>query len=147
MSQEMLLIFLIAFALFLMQAVGGYFQIKDYKKAIRRVHKLGNVGIGQKKGGFFSGYLVLIACDSRGVITGAERMQGLTFLTKFKPVDEVMGHRLRGTHIEEMLALFHTLDKRHQKQMKGYIQALEALELRLSGEGDTMPEGGQLEIG
>lgn len=53
MSQGMMMIFLIAFALFAMQAIGGYFQIKDYRKAIRRVHKWGNVGIGQKRGGFF----------------------------------------------------------------------------------------------
>ncbi len=32
MKQEWILIFLIALSLFTMQAVGGYFQIKDYKK-------------------------------------------------------------------------------------------------------------------
>ena len=55
MKQEWILIFLIALSLFTMQAVGGYFQIKDYKKAIRRVHRLGNVGIGQKEGHYRCG--------------------------------------------------------------------------------------------
>ena len=41
---------LIVFCLFVMQAIGGYFQIKDYRKSVKRVHKLGNVGIGQKRG-------------------------------------------------------------------------------------------------
>ena len=41
MSKEMMLLFLIALSLFTMQSVGGYFQIRDYKKAVRRVHKLG----------------------------------------------------------------------------------------------------------
>ena len=39
---------LVIFVLFVVQAVGGYFQVKDYRRAVRRVHKLGNVGIGQK---------------------------------------------------------------------------------------------------
>ena len=41
MKKEWILLFLIALSLFTMQAIGGYFQIKDYKKAIRRVHRLG----------------------------------------------------------------------------------------------------------
>ena len=49
MSNDLMLIFLIAISLFVMQAVGGVFQIKNYKAAIRRVHKKGNVGIGQKR--------------------------------------------------------------------------------------------------
>ena len=39
MSNDLMLIFLIAISLFVMQAVGGVFQIKNYKAAIRRVHK------------------------------------------------------------------------------------------------------------
>ena len=45
---------LVIFVLFVVQAVGGYFQVKDYRRAVRRVHQLGNVGIGQKKGRFLS---------------------------------------------------------------------------------------------
>ncbi len=48
MSNDLMLIFLIAISLFVMQAVGGVFQIKNYKAAIRRVHKKGNVGIGHR---------------------------------------------------------------------------------------------------
>lgn len=131
MKQEWILIFLIALSLFTMQAVGGYFQIKDYKKAIRRVHRLGNVGIGQKKGGFFSGYLVLIACDANGIITAVEVMEGLTFLTKFQARESVMDFRLVGSHIMEFLAYARQQDKKKYKKLKGYIQAAEALELRL----------------
>mgnify|MGYP001025129504 CR=1 FL=1 len=131
MNHDILLIFMILFALFAMQAVGGYFQIQDYKKAIRRVHKLGNVGIGQKRGGLFNGYLVLIACNADGVITGAEIMDGLTFMAKFRRCESVMGYQLTGTNIAELLAIFRTLDKKQTKHMKGYIQAAEALEMRL----------------
>lgn len=37
MSNDLMLIFLIAISLFVMQAVGGVFQIKNYKSVIRRV--------------------------------------------------------------------------------------------------------------
>ena len=82
--------------------------------------------------------LVLIACDANGVITGAEVMEGLTFLTKFRPCDEVLGYRLIGTHIQEFLAFSRQLDKKKKKRLKGYIQAVEALELRLSSDGQDV---------
>lgn len=134
MTPDVQLLFLIAFALFLMQAVGGYFQIKDYRKAVRRVHRLGNVGIGQKKGGLLTGYLVLIACSGDGIITGAEVMDGLTFLAKFHPCTELLGRQLEGSSIWEFLSELRVLEPRRRKQLKGYLQALEALELRLSEE-------------
>ena len=43
---------LVLFCLIVIQSVGGYLQIKDYQKAIRRMRKLGNVGVGQRRGRF-----------------------------------------------------------------------------------------------
>ena len=40
---------LVVFLLFVLQALGGVVQIQNYRKAIRRVHNLGNVGFGQKE--------------------------------------------------------------------------------------------------
>ena len=74
MTRDMMLIFMIAIALFVMQAIGGVFQIRSYKAAIRRVHKKGNVGIGQKRGRFFNGNIVIIACDGEQIITVCEIM-------------------------------------------------------------------------
>ncbi len=141
MKSDVLLLFLIALSLFVMQAVGGYFQIRDYKKAIHRVHQLGNVGIGQKKGGLLSGYLVLIACDGNGVISGAEVMDGLTFLAKFHSCRELLGRPLIGAHIDSFLTELRALEPKRRKRLKGYLQALEALELRLTDKltADTDP--------
>ena len=94
---------LVIFVLFVVQAVGGYFQVKDYRRAVRRVHQLGNVGIGQKKGRFLSGNIVMIACDSSGIITGGEIMEGLSFLTKFKPITKILDKEMVGTSIYEHL--------------------------------------------
>ena len=132
MSQDMLLLFMIAFGLFAMQAIGGAFQIKNYKQAISRVHKKGNVGVGQKKGHLFNGNIVIIACDSEHIITGGEIMDGKTFLAKFHPVTEVLGKPLIGVSIEEVLQRYRSLDEKKQKTYRGYIQALEALEMRFA---------------
>ncbi len=122
---------LIVFCLFVMQAVGGYFQIKDYKKSVKRVHKLGNVGIGQKRGKLLSGYLILIACDNNGIITGAEIMEGFSFFAKFKPTNKFLDKQLVGTSIYDFLQITRAFDKKQNKKYRGYINALEALNLRL----------------
>ena len=124
---------LVIFVLFVVQAVGGYSQVKDYRRAVRRVHKLGNVGIGQKKGRLLSGNIVMIACGQNGVITGGEIMEGLSFLTKFKPISEFLGKELVGTSIYEYLDEVRNFEKKRRKYYKGYIRALEALDMRLQG--------------
>ena len=107
--------------------------MKDYRRAVRRVHKLGNVGIGQKKGRLLSGNIVMIACDQNGVITGGEIMEGLSFLTKFKPISEFLGKKLVGTSIYEYLDEVRNFEKKKRKYYKGYIRALEALDMRFQG--------------
>lgn len=110
MSNDLMLIFLIAISLFVMQAVGGVFQIKNYKAAIRRVHKKGNVGIGQKKGRFFNGNIVMIACDNNHIITACEVMDGKTFLAKFHPVNTLLGKTINGVSIDKFLEQFRSMD-------------------------------------
>ncbi len=122
---------LIVFCLFVMQAIGGYFQIKDYRKSVKRVHKLGNVGIGQKRGKLLSGYLILIACNNNGIITGAEIMEGLSFFAKFKPTNTFLDKQLVGASIYDFLEITRNFDKKQNKKYRGYINALEALNIRL----------------
>lgn len=129
MPDELKWIFLVVLVLFVMQAIGSYFQIQDYKKAVRRVHQLGNVGVGQQKG--FGGKLVLIACDGCGFVTGAETMEGITIFARFRPRTQAFGHDLNGTHIEDLLTELRALEPKRRKRFKGWLQALEALENRL----------------
>lgn len=139
MSKETVLLFLIALSLFVMQSIGGYFQIKDYRKAIRRMHRMGNVGLGQKKGRFFSGHIAIIACDNNGRITAGEVLDGMTFLSKFHPIEKVIDKKITNHSVEELLEEFRNLDQKRQKYYLGYIRALEALELRLNGEVQKVP--------
>lgn len=129
MPAELKWIFLVILALFAMQAAGSYFQIQDYKKAVRRVHRLGNVGVGQQKG--FGGKLVLVACDGQGFITGAEVMEGITIFARFRPRTNALGRPLEGVHIENLLSELREMEPRRRKRFKGWQQALEALENRL----------------
>lgn len=131
---------LVVFALFVLQALGGVVQIQNYRKAIHRVHKLGNVGFGQKRGGFRAGYIIMIACDKDGVITGGEIMQGISCLARFKPWKTFLGKEVMGRSIYEFLEETAVFDKKQKKRYKGYINALEALDQRLKQQKEEAEE-------
>ena len=127
-------IFLVILILFSMQSIGGVFQVKAFRKAIRRVHQHGNMGIGQKKGFLFSGYLFLVACDSEGIITYAEILDGAFIFSKFHEVDTYLGRKLVGSSIYDFIEEFAFFDKKTWKKNKGYIQAMEAVARHLNPE-------------
>lgn len=126
----LLLIFMI---LLILQSIGGFLQIQDYRKAVRRVHKLGNVGIGQKRGSLLNGHIVIVACDSKGIITGAEALDGIGVWSRFHPISTFLGKTLVGSSIYEFLRETENFTKKQFKQHRGYVRALEALEARLTG--------------
>ncbi|VBB07289.1 glucitol operon activator [Lucifera butyrica] len=115
--------------LFLMtaQAVGTYMQVQQYKQAVRRLHRLGNVGIGSKKGRFVPGNIVVIACNRDGVITAGEIMEGYTIFNRFKEIRGIIGKT-----IYDLLAEYGSLPEKKQRMYKAHIQALDALNLRLN---------------
>lgn len=130
----------VVFAAFLLQALGGYYQVKNYRKTVREIHKLGSVGIGQKKGKFFNGNIVMIAADREGVIKGAMILDGISFLAKFHPVEELFEKRLVGSSIYTFLEITDEFDKKMRKKYMGWVRALEALRMRLDNESDEDEE-------
>ena len=122
---------LLLMSLLVIQSIGGYFQIRDYRRAVHRSHKLGNIGIGQKRGRFLDGHVVIIACDGAGTITGAEILDGISVWARFHPVDTFLDKKLVGSSIFEFLDLTEEFDKKKFKKYRGYVRALEALEARL----------------
>jgi DNA-binding transcriptional regulator of glucitol operon len=123
---------IILFSLLILQSVGGYLQIQNYRKAVRRMHKLGNVGLGQKRGRFLNGHVAIIACNNEGIITGAEVMDGIGVWARFHPVDTFLDKKLVGSSIYDFLDITESFDKKTFKKHQGYIRALEALEVRLT---------------
>lgn len=131
MISKMLLVILV---LFVLQALGGYYQVKNYRRTVREIHKLGNVGLGQKKGKFFNGNIVMIASDRDGIIKKAVILDGITFLAKFHPVEEFLGQKLVGNSIYTFLEITDGFDKKERRKYQGWIRALEALRLRFENE-------------
>ena len=136
---------LIVLGLIILQSIGGYLQIQDYRKAVRRVHQLGNVGMGQKRGRFFDGHIAIIACDNDGIITGAEALDGSGVLSRFHAVDTFMGVPLVGSSVFDLLEKTEGLDKKEWKRWQGYIRALEALEVRLTDRDLTREQEAYME--
>ena len=122
---------IILLVLLLLQSVCGFLQIQDYRKAVRRLHKLGNVGIGQKRGRLLNGHVAIIACDNEGIITGAEIMDGIGVWARFHPVDTFLDRKLIGSSIFDFLSITEKFDKKEFKKYQGYVRAFEALEARL----------------
>lgn len=124
-------VFLLMFILFTLQSLGSIIQIRGYRRAVARCRPLGNLGIGQKRSRFFSGgNIVIIGCDSEGVITGGEIMEGITLFAHFKPMKKILDRPIVGESIYDYLAEFRAMPKKRQKFYKGHIQAMEALEMR-----------------
>ncbi len=134
----------VIFAAFLLQAFGGYYQVKNYRKTVREIHKLGNVGIGQKKGKFFNGNIVMIAADGDGIIKGAMILDGISFLSKFHEVDEVFDKKLVGDSIYTFLEITDSFDKKTRKKYLGWVRALEALRMRLNQDTDDDEEQSEI---
>lgn len=123
MDFTMLFICLLTFMI--IQALGTYVQVQQYKKAVRRLHKKGNIGIGSKRSRLKNN-IVIIACNNQGDIVDGELMEGLTVFTKFKQIPEVIGKNIFSLREE-----YEAMSKRKQKQIRGHLQAVQALCNRL----------------
>ena len=124
MQTEMLLGGL--FLLFVVQVVGTHLQVKEYKRAVREMHKLGNVGIGSRRRKLGPLNIVIIACNSDGEILDGRMMQGMTILSRFRPMEGIAGRTIYSLHEE-----YAALPEKRRAHYKGHLQALDALIMRL----------------
>ena len=114
------------FLLFLMQVIGTHLQVKEYKRAVREMHRLGNVGIGSHRRRLGPSNIVVIACNSTGMILDGRIMQGMTILSRFRPMEGIAGRTIYDLH-----EAYTVLPEKRRAYYKGHIQALEALIVRL----------------
>ena len=128
------IIFVVAITLLTMQSVGGYFQIKNYQATIKALRSKGNLGIGKKKGGFLTGHIAIVACDSKGIITALQVLDGISLVARFRDVSTLLDKKCIGSSIHDFLPIFREMNKKQKKRYTGYIMALEALETRLNKE-------------
>ena len=118
---------LVLFVLMILQLVGTHMQIKRYRRTVSKLHKLGNLGVGSNRKRFGAGSIVIISCANDGTITGCEEMRGFTVFSGFNEVPELVGQ-----NIYELKAEYTALPEDEKKSFQSYIQALEALEIRLN---------------
>ncbi len=125
------IIFIFIFIMFCLQSLGAFLQVRSYRKAVTRCRKLGTLGFGQKRSHLLNpGHIVIIGTTKDGIITGGEVMKGATVFARFKPLTELLGKPMVGQSIYTYLEELRAMPKKEQKQNKGYIQALESLEMR-----------------
>lgn len=117
-------IFIIAILLFSMQSLGGFLQVKNYKQAVRRLHSLGTIGIGQRKSGFFSSYIIIIASDVEGIIVGCEALDGIFVFSKFKSVSKFNKIDLESRKVTDVINEVEDIDSKYNSGLKNALNAL-----------------------
>ncbi len=121
------MIYLSLFIILVLQAIATLQQVRQYKKAVRRLRPLGTVGIGSKKGKLTPGNIVVIACDQSGRITGGEILEGYTIFSRFQALQQIAGKT-----IYELRDEYRALPAKQQKVYRAHLQALDALDVRLN---------------
>lgn len=116
------------FLLFVVQVIGTHLQVKEYRRAVKELHRLGNVGIGSRRRRLGPSNIVIIACDSAGEIRAGKMMQGMTILSRFRPIEGIAGRTIYDLHAE-----YAALPDKRRAHYKGHITALDALIARLGG--------------
>lgn len=99
------LLLIIAF-LWGLQSILAYFQVKDLHRNVMELQKYPKVGIGQNKGFFGPGTIIIIAIDSKGRIKKAKKMEGISVFARFRTVNT-----LTNLYVNELKYVLNDLNK------------------------------------
>lgn len=80
--------------LWFLQGVGTYFQMSHYRKVLGGVAGKGGegyVGVGNAKGRFGKGVILILVSDLEGTVTRALRMRGMTVFARFDEAPNLVG--------------------------------------------------------
>ncbi|HEM6083738.1 TPA: transcriptional regulator GutM [Streptococcus suis] len=72
----------------------GFKQIKHFNSVYTELRRKGRVAIGRRSGKFKSGTIVMFAIDSKGKISDAKKIQGVTIGARFKDMPQYINHDL-----------------------------------------------------
>lgn len=86
---------IVVFALWIVQGILSYFQIKNFNGKLAKFKNYHKYGIGQVKGWLGKGAIAILGIDSYNNIVDAEIMSGISVFARFKPLDVLKGHRLQ----------------------------------------------------
>ena len=134
----------------------GYWQVRQYQKAVRKWRGKGILGMGQRRGFLRPGELLILVYDRReDRAVSVQSMRGYTIFTRFEERSRYIGlalDELRRLGIEQDAADMKWRRRRHPydpaeltKKKGALIQAVEAVEryLRRKAEEEAEAEGPQ----
>lgn len=81
--------------LWALQAGGTYFQMKHYRGVLRGITGQrgdGYLGVGNAKGRFRKGVILILVSDGEGVVERALMMRGRTVFARFREAPELEGY-------------------------------------------------------
>ncbi len=93
--------------LWFLQSVGTYFQMSHYRKVLGGIAENGGegyVGVGNAKGRFGKGVILILVSDSDGIVTRSLRMRGMTVFARFQEALDLVGtdiEALKEENLEE----------------------------------------------
>lgn len=105
-----------AIGAYILQAIMGMKQIKNFNSVYQELRSQGKVAIGRRSGKLRAGTLTMFAIDKEAKIVSAKKMQGVTVFAKFHDIPEYIGQDI------------HYIDKYNplvQKENKLTQQAME----------------------
>lgn len=106
--------------MWMIQGILSYFQIKHFRERIRQLKKKGKILIGQQKGRFAAGSIVILVVDDKNNIIDAEEMNGFTVFNKFKKKNHIIGKNVEDA--ESIIA-----NVRGKQSIKAIRKALEGV--------------------
>ena len=143
--------FALIFGLISLQMLMGFFQVRHYQKTLSKWQGKGILGVGQKKGGFKPGeILILVYNRNENRAVSVQRMKGYTIFANFREIKEYSGlslEELRRLGIEKDAKEFNRYRKKHPydpleltKKKGALIQAVEAVDRYLRNQKEKEEE-------
>ncbi|MCE7792923.1 transcriptional regulator GutM [Salipaludibacillus sp. CUR1] len=97
------LIILIGLA-WLVQSFFGFLQIRHFNRHFVEMRREGKVAVGRRRGFLRAGTVVMLGVNTRKEIIDARKMQGVTVLSKVRPMKGIVGKnitKLKETDIKQ----------------------------------------------
>ena len=148
---KQLFLLLVIFTLLSLQNILGYFfQIRQYQKMIRKWLGKGILGIGQRRGLFMPGEIIILVYDTKAnaAIT-VQSMRGYSIFVRFKEkldysglsLEELRRLGLEADHRDlRMWRIFFRFKPQKLSRQKGaLIQAVEAVTKKIASEASDVP--------
>lgn len=82
--KEFFIYFILLGSAWLLQAILGLIQVRNFSKELVKLRKEGRVVIGKAKGGFYAGTVLVLVLGEKDRIINAKKMQGVTVFSRMK---------------------------------------------------------------